>query len=757
MVYDFIKDPIKKLSAAQRSLSRTDLGRGGVIRVELNPSTNAIQYVITATGERLNSPQEAFIQASTLMMTQYQSLSAVSGSVSNLANNPNNPKYAQVGEILSDIQKNLKTKSLQPDVLAKLKAMGIDIGATGTDVSANIITSRTQQGAKPKDFLQQIRKMSESGPTKGGFIPFIDDEGANLLQFKVGSQILSDEQAYYMLSLIGNPIFNEQKFAGIFAGDDPIEDFMQKITKRMKGLISERDITITEETLRKAFGGKDPKAVVIEEGLDILKKHFNLGDQNTLAQKAIAKVDSATLLEKSIGSVIQDPQKFIDNVLGRADVQKIISGSTTNKELSNSLEKVLSGTDFKTFEKFMSYAEKEIDGITVLNARVISGKEGVVVQLDEEIRQLKRDIINPASPANKEKLALKLRELEERRNVIGSAENLYQVTGRGAYGGDGIKTAFDIRELIGKDFEDVYMIIGRSGLKKDIGLAGSSTFVTISGFGSSSTSVYADPVSMAFHPEMFTSPEELASIKQYSAQVMADFQEAINSDVLPKKIRNMLNKNITEDLSSLPVAVRSSKERNQEFARRILELHQSGIGPKQSPEMMNLLHSTFAAEAFKMDITPAGTVRYLPTMPNVYRFAVSTETAASLGGGEAPKLGKGIENINFKLAGNEQTAELLKFRLSNGRLFFAAGAVGDFYESLGGFDLDDKGLPRLMTYDDVKGNRRLAFSLTRQPSGVQESIIASAKLNDVETLRALFGDKEDFKKTLARLSNERRF
>ena len=108
MLYDFIKDPIKRLSAAQQSLRKTDLGRGGVIRVELNPSTNAIQYVVSATGERLDTPQEAFIRASSLMMTQFESLRAVSGSVSNLANNPNNPKYAQVGEILSEIQKNLK-------------------------------------------------------------------------------------------------------------------------------------------------------------------------------------------------------------------------------------------------------------------------------------------------------------------------------------------------------------------------------------------------------------------------------------------------------------------------------------------------------------------------------------------------------------------------------------------------------------------------------------------------------------------------
>ena len=270
MLFDFIKDPIKRLSAAQQSLRKTDLGRGGVIRVELNPYTNAIQYVVSATGERLDTPQEAFVRASTLMMTQFESLSAVSGSVSNLANNPNNPKYAQVGEILSEIQSKLQ--NVDPATAAKLKAMGIDVSSIGTDVSANIIASKTQSGSKPKDFLKTIREMSQRDPSKGGFIPFIDNEGANLLQFKVGGKILSDEETYYMLSVIGNPIFNQEKFASIFACSDPLDSFMEKITKRMKGLVSERDITITEDTIRAALGTKDPKAVVIEEGFGHSKK-----------------------------------------------------------------------------------------------------------------------------------------------------------------------------------------------------------------------------------------------------------------------------------------------------------------------------------------------------------------------------------------------------------------------------------------------------------------------------------------------------
>jgi len=759
--FDFIKDPIKKLSAAQQSLRKTDLGRGGVIRVELNPSTNAIQYVLSVTGERLNTPQEAFIKASSLMMTQFESLRAASGSISNLANNPNNPQYAQVGEILSEVQKNLREKSLDPAIAAKLKAMGIDTASLGTDVGANIITSRLQKGSKPTDFLRAIREMLERDPSKGGFIPLIDDEGANLLQFKVGGKILSDEQTYYMLSVIGNPMFDQGRFASIFASNKPIDAFMEKIVKRMKGLISERDITITEDTLRAALGTQDPQVVIIQEGLDILKKEsarwFGLGDAKSLQQKAIANIDSETILNKSLGNMFErfllvpDPQKFIDDVFKRADIQKIISDSTTNADLLDKVKDKVSKEEYQVFEQFMKDAEKEFDGIAVLNKTVINR---AVKELDTQIKQLEQNIANSKSPANIQQLMQKLEQLKIRRRVVGSAENLYQVTGRGSYGGAGIKTAFDIRSLKGGDFENVAMVIGQSGMKKEIGLAGSRNFITISGFGASSSSVYADPVSIAFHPEIFSTPEEIESIRQYSAQVQRDFQEAINSDVLPEKIRNMLNRNLAEDLSNIPAPARAMKIRNQEYARRIIELHQSGIGPKQSVEMMNLLHSTFAAEAFKIVTKEERATRYLPTMPNVLRFAVSTETAGALVGGEKSILGKGVESINFKLAGQNETAELLKFRISNGRLFFAPGAVPEFFQSLGGFDLDDKGLPKLMTYDDVAGNRRLAFSLTRQPSGIQESIMASAKLNDANTLRALFGEKEDFLQALRSIAAE---
>jgi hypothetical protein len=68
--------------------------------------------------------------------------------------------------------------------------------------------------------------------------------------------------------------------------------------------------------------------------------------------------------------------------------------------------------------------------------------------------------------------------------------------------------------------------------------------------------------------------------------------------------------------------------------------------------------------------------------------------------------------------------------------------VDKFYQSLGGFDLDDKVLTKIMTYNDkaVNGKKRLVFGMYRQPSGPQESIYAKAIL-DEDTLRSYFGDK----------------
>ena len=71
-----------------------------------------------------------------------------------------------------------------------------------------------------------------------------------------------------------------------------------------------------------------------------------------------------------------------------------------------------------------------------------------------------------------------------------------------------------------------------------------------------------------------------------------------------------------------------------------------------------------------------------------------------------------------------------------------------YQHSLGGFDLDDKGIPLMSTFQGVGGRKRLAFLTLRQPTSFQESLAMSADLSDAETVNSLFENNEKFRLAL---------
>lgn len=111
-----------------------------------------------------------------------------------------------------------------------------------------------------------------------------------------------------------------------------------------------------------------------------------------------------------------------------------------------------------------------------------------------------------------------------------------------------------------------------------------------------------------------------------------------------------------------------------------------------------------------------------------------------------------------KKVGEVFSTDLMTFRVhafeGGPRLLFGAGKVPEFFNALGGFDLDDKGLPTIIKYRDDKNVERILFSLTRQPTSFQENIYTKARLDDLDTLRLLFGDRTDFMKTLSEMAEE---
>lgn len=248
-------------------------------------------------------------------------------------------------------------------------------------------------------------------------------------------------------------------------------------------------------------------------------------------------------------------------------------------------------------------------------------------------------------------------------------------------------------------------------------------------------------MSTSFLGEIFSTPEDIENIRAYSNSMINEFRGHIENGTLPSDIKSMLRHTVYDNESEwLPSYMSEASIRNRDFAKQILEMHQSGISPRDSPRMMNMIASLHASEMYRIQ-NKKGIDQYMPRLPDVKRFAVSSEASASLGGESKPFSAMG--DVNFVgEKGEDITSKLMNFRVNDGRVLFGPGMVDKFYQSLGGFDLDDKVLTKIMTYNDkaVNGKKRLVFGMYRQPSGPQESIYAKANL-DEDTLRSYFGDK----------------
>lgn len=774
----------KALTAAQMSLRATEFGRGGIVRAEYDDQNQKIIYRLMATGKTVDTVEEAFVSASSLQLTQFEKIVPYRqlGARRNfydtrriIGDTTNNPRRAQMGLILQQMQDVYDQKITQDSDFINFISRVKGSAATADELSINVVSTKTRTGADAQAFIDRAAK------ELGGYIPFSSDEGIDLLQFSIGDKKLTKSQIHLLLGYLGNDILNPSKVAQVFGSGGSsaeIENYLSKIGKRIKGFVSERDIAFSSGDIVNAMRslnkyGKnlsieagsrqlgdimEEMGVVIEEGLDVFKTHFGHNSRDFLVGRVMQNVATEGIIDSSIRRMAEqlgkDPNDLM-NMLNNTDFQDLINQAKSNSELESLVEKRFGKKSqmYSLFKDIMDTSEKEFDGNAILNKKIFSSAK---TRLEKSIAAIQKSIADGAP--NSEALKMDLLELQQQYRILSNADNLEQVTGRGQFGEFSAKVAYTIKNLTG-DLENVAFVIGRSGLKQDVNLGRGIDSIILSGLGQHKDITYVDQVTAAFHPEAFATAEDIQNIERYSAEVMQQFQEAAQSTSLPKNILQGLEQAAESDYMSYPVEMRASKQRAQEFARSIIELHQSGVAPKDSPMMMNMLHSFFATQAYKTKMK-GGTEQLMPAMPGFFRFAISTESVDAIGGGGPSLLQnyvsssgrKGYSDIAIQLAdGTQTTAELMKFRVSNNRILLHAGAVSDFYNALGGFDLDDKGLPKIMTTGRGK-DRDIFFTMVRQPSGIQESIYSSAALDDIETLRHFFG-KDEFIQTLGELSN----
>lgn len=773
-VNDLYDVPATRLLAAQSMLRRTVYGLGDVVSAHLDDD-GKVYYLNNALPNRRHySLATAFNEAGSFELTQFQAITA--GTSMQRGGRPLvGSTMGGVAGILDNISNNLAGIS-DPNVISGLRSVGLDIeDFRGGNLSMDVLTMHSG-AAGTKRVANKISQMRRDGSLSG--ITIMDDEGARVLQFRIGDRILNSYQANYLLSVTGNSILDTETFRGTLESGNPasLVKNLMKIPKRFRSIISEREVSISGNELARFIGGGannlHQSMLITDPQYDILRK-FAFGDPGTKDIYS-GSTDRAKAGLKSYYEDL-DPLRYIQasqNQFGIDESQiRTLRGAIRNfnpsspagnggflsDELKEYLNAYFSGDqNMRDFiDDVYGRIEYSYDGSDLLNRDRLRAYKS---SIDGEIRRISsQDELSP-SVENRRNLR-QLRKLS--RQIQMGLDEGDQITGRGNIAGVGnIKTAFDVVSLK-KDLEGFSGVISKFGLKGEMGFAGDADSLLLSGFGISGDLVYADPTLVAFQPEVFADQSTLAAIDQNTTRVMEEYKAAVESGVLPDKLKRMLENQASGEITDLAPEARSSALRNRQFAQAVLDMYNSGVNPRHAPQLLNMLTSLFASQAYR---ERKGFLQAV--MPDTYRFAIDSESILhGQAGGMRPILGEGYERIGNMINSSGQVVDidknLIQFRAKGHKMYFAEGVIGDIRHALGGFDLDDKGLPKLTTFKtqsyDSQGNprnmRRLAFNITRQPPGGEEILYARASM-DADTIRALFSNNTSFNETLENLYDQ---
>ena len=779
--YNRYKTPAERLMAAQAALRSTVYGMGNIIKADLQGDN--VVFTSSVSGKVYTTIDEAIREVQPLHLTDVTSVSALRakkmGSTTRgrrlFAGSKTSAAASMFSSVISQLKGSLNTTDLQ-----LLRDAGIDVDSLIKNGNMDILTMHARKGeSNVSQIAERIRIMREQGNLHG--LTVVDDEGARVIQFRAGKNMLNSYQTNLLLTVTGHDMLDPDVFANILKGGDTgsLAKNLMKIPKRVRAFLAEREVSLAGGELS-TFIGKHAKNLndaflVTDPQLDLLRKLVGrrLGNAaDTLPKKVRAgdldvyygKIDPNQFLDQYLSKMTEKerrifkdrirqvlnsmtPDDFTGGFGSDAFKAKFIQKFSDQKELINqifdTIEYGFDGSDLLNSSHLRSYRKSLSDERSALKALAESSNGKAKQEALEQISAIDRQI----------------------KSINLGLLNGDQVTGRGRIQGMGdIKTAFHITRLDKKFKRNYAGVISKFSLKGELGLMGSEESLILSGFGDLSDDilqgpsrglVYADPVLTAFQPEYFADLETQKAIQGRIDSVIAEFQNAINNNVLPQKLKGMLEKSANEDLDSLAPHLRYSALRNRQFAREILQLHQSGVGPGQAPRMMNLLASMMASQAFR---EKEGFVQAV--LADVYRFAIDTEAIAAGSRNINPILGTGYEKMggirdNVRNTVVKTSDDFVKFRVKGHKMMFAPGVIGNVRHALGGFDLDDKGLPKLVTFDDEKGIRRLGFNIFRQPSGPEEVIFGRMSM-DYETIQALFGG-DQFRTALDELITEQNF
>lgn len=653
----------------------------------------------------------------------------------------------------------------------------------GKQLSAQIAIHKSRQGSKSiGEFLQS---MTASGT---GFV-FPTDEGGMALNFILGDKVLSTREAIEVLQDTGRGLFEpDELLKAIRKGDEGLSKLFAKLPKRLKGVLSPRDVSLSGNLIDAFLGYNfiDPTGA------------NNLVSRMTALTNATLNVDNVFEI---MSYAFEENENRIASAVGKqSDVMSFIRSGRTKEQALEVVRAPLEELIGVENQKLRAKAQAEID-IDDLQNRLKSfindiankeqidaetGQYGINIAKDElkkskaftkeEAKIIgdlfdemekgydgsslinKRNIDSLRAQLRKEKqsLATKFdetsinRRIEIDRKLVQLNEQMSQMTVRGSatIGGRNVnyKSAAQVVEFLDR-FDKYGIITSISGLKYETGIAAETAILNFSGAAEATSRVYADPMLTAFHQSVFGSDAEKAMIERYRKGVFDEYETLLERGRLTENhnVMKAVKRIASQDIDVLPEDQQFSKMLNRDWARRVLELHQSGVSIRDSNEYLNLLKVYYSSELF----TSRKGMK-LPVVPEVYRYALNSEANAMTGVKGGRRLFENIEDARASFAIKDgqgtRTIEMPKFRISNHNILFHENDIRKFYHALGGFDLDDKGLPILGTFESG-GKRRFAAAMARQPTAVSE-LIGMTRFDDLETYQELFGNNKLFMRQL---------
>jgi hypothetical protein len=527
----------------------------------------------------------------------------------------------------------------------------------------------------------------------------------------------------------------EREFAMAGVGGDPVT--LSKADRRLRG--PEKAQKIKELWDQRLTGRR-------EEELKTLKTVYNFEDweidrmKNMFDEANAELADSSHELHKTDMTHVQKQFKLMKQKVKdlKDSTRKGYLGindrkfSLSMQSAFDGMEKARDGQYYITESLVKDMRKGFQDELTRVRAEIKLGGAANTLEQTQTLTQLQKQI---------DHLGNALEKIRKNEDVIARVN-----IGIGQFKGE----AMVLSDTRAGRFKDPitglvpYVIGDTSAIKSEVG----SNFARniLMDVGDSSTEVFSDPLMALYHGDYFTQPAMINSMRQNASYGLGKTQEFMQSAEAPSAVLEALKKDIelAKDVMLDP-QTRMSHLRKAREAEEIMTQMASGIRANEIPAMVRRVSDHYSSQVVRLKNGRADVV-----MPTASRFSLRTFESRQV-------LAEGFDkykeaSVDLAYYGISSTgADSLKtvgFRVKGHTLMMSGDAAYLYQHSLGGFDLDDKGIPLMSTFQGAGGKKRLAFLTLRQPTSFQESLAMSADLSDSDTVHALFENNDQFKLAL---------